>query len=564
MKRATVACFVAMMLIGAAIVARQALATQDESFSKYVPAGPVLYLEAKDFSSLLSDWNSSPEKRVWVNSANYAVFSRSRLFLRLKGAGDQFASAAGLPPDMSFTSQVAGTHSALALYDIGNLQFLYITYLPSAKSMQTQLWQMRAKFEPRTASGVNFYVRRDAESGKEVAFAVSGDYLVLATRADLLAGALQLISGSKDHTIETEPWFAQSVSAAKEPGDLRMVLNLDKIVPSPYFRTYWVQQNITDMKQYSAAVSDLFRSAKQYREERVLIAKEASASRADGFTAVADLTRFVPENAGLYEAKAAPSGDACFQLLEAKILAPHLGPAPASQYAPQVQLTSGETGQSSDLETRIDQPPSARAAAQNVSELQQVLRKTPLLASLQVQSTERDSAGVFVRIHSAVLFASSSDWNDADVHAALADFVSPSFTASGLGISWQQKSGYQQLDGLWPLSVSVGGKYLLVADDPALLEQMLSRIDSKSTAQPAALIAGFDHARESGNFKQFSGILDRNAPGDGYPNATREPQFFSENVASLSQMFGGVSSEKMLERKDGNKVLQTVTYDWRQ
>jgi hypothetical protein len=114
-----------------------------------------------------------------------------------------------------------------------------------------------------------------------------------------------------------------------------------------------------------------------------------------------------------------------------------------------------------------------------------------------------------------VLFASSSDWNDTEARAALADFVSPSFTASGLGISWQQKSGYQQLDGLWPLSVSVRGKYLLVADDPALLEQMLSRIDTKSTAQPAALIAGFDHARESGNFKQFSSILDRNAPGDG-------------------------------------------------
>jgi hypothetical protein len=187
-----------------------------------------------------------------------------------------------------------------------------------------------------------------------------------------------------------------------------------------------------------------------------------------------------------------------------------------------------------------------------------------MLASLQVQSTERDSAGVFVRIHSGVLLAASSDWSDTDVRAALADFVSPRFTASGLGTSWQPKSGYQQLDGLWPLSIAVHGKYLLVADNPVLLEKMLSRMDGKSTAPPAAFIAGFDHARESGNFKQFSSIVDRNAPGDGYPNATREPQFFSENVESLSHVFAGVSSEKILERKDGNKVLQTVTYDWRE
>ena len=67
------------------------------------------------------------------------MFSRSRLFLRLKGASDQFAAAAGLPPNMNFLAQVSGRHSVLALYDIGNLQFLYITYLPSAKSMETTL-----------------------------------------------------------------------------------------------------------------------------------------------------------------------------------------------------------------------------------------------------------------------------------------------------------------------------------------------------------------------------------------------------------------------------------------
>ena len=66
-------------------------AAQDVSFSKYMPAGPLLYIEAKDFSSLLSEWNSSHEKHTWGNSSNYEVFSRSRLFLRLKGAGDQFA-----------------------------------------------------------------------------------------------------------------------------------------------------------------------------------------------------------------------------------------------------------------------------------------------------------------------------------------------------------------------------------------------------------------------------------------------------------------------------------------
>jgi hypothetical protein len=578
MKRTAIFLFLLLALVCAGIgrAAYQAAAPSEPPLSKYVPAGPLLYLEAKDFSALLADWNSSPQKKQWVKSSNYEVFSRSRLFLRLDGAGEQFSAAAGLPPDMNFLSQVAGTRSAVALYDIGNLQFLYITYLPSAKSMQTTLWQTRAKFEPRSAGGVNFYVRRDPESQREVAFAVSGDYLLLATREDLLAGALQLMSGSQNRTVESEQWWAQSVASAGAMGDLRMVMNLEKVVPSPYFRTYWVQQNITDLTQYSAAVSDLFRSARQYREERVLLRKTApaAASSADGLEAAADLVRLAPDTAGVYEAKANPSADSCLDLIETKLLAPHLGPAPTSQIAPQVQLTSGETGGGSDLETRIDQPAVQRPVTpQNTTALKELLDKAQLLASLQVQSTEGDNAGVFVRIHSAVVLAASSDWNEASIHSALAEFVRPGLTASQFGVAWQQKSGYQELDGLWPLVASVRGKYLLLSDDPNLIAAMLSNFNRKSDVKPVVFVAGLNHARERANFARFSDVVDRpnlrqsNFPGNP-PGMKREmerqPQFFSENMASLSSTLAAVSTERITVRTEGDRILQTVTYEWSQ
>jgi hypothetical protein len=546
----------------------QAAAPSVTPLSNYVPAGPLLYLEAKDFSSLLADWNPSQPKKQWVKSSNYEVFSRSRLFLRLAGAGDQFAAAAGLPPDMNFLSQVAGTRSAVALYDIGKLQFLYVTYLPAAKSMQTALWQTRAKFEPRSAGGVDFYLRRDAESQKEVAFAVSGDYLLLATREDLMAGALQLMSGSQHHTVESEQWWSQSVDSARALGDLRMVLNLEKIVPSPYFRTYWVQQNITDLTQYAAAISDLFRSDQQYREERVLIRKAppAAAPSVDGLEAAADLVRLAPDGAGIYEAKANPSADSCLGLLETKLLAPHLGPAPPSQIAPQVQLTSGETGGGSDMETRIDQPAVQRPfILQNTTALKELLDKTHLLASLQVQSTERDKAGVFVRIHSAIVLAASSEWDEAIIQSALAEFVRPGLTASQLGVAWQKKSGYQEFDGLWPLAASVRGKYLLVSDDPNLIAAMLSNFSRKSDVKPAVFVAGLNHAGERGNFARFSDVVDRpNLAQSNVPGMERQPQFFSENMASLSSTLAGVSTERITVRTEGDRTLQTVTYEWLQ
>jgi len=567
MKRIAIIFCIAAAWAGIGWGAYRAAAPAGQPLSKYVPAGPLLYLEAKDLSALLNDWNSSPQKRQWIQSDNYEVFSRSRLFLRLKGASDQFTAAAGLHPDMDFLSQVSGEHSVLALYDIGNLQFLYIAYLPSAKSMETTLWQTRAKFEPRSAGGVDFYLRRDPESKREAAFAIAGDYLLLATREDLMAGALQLMSGKPDRTVESEPWWTQSIAAAGEAGDLRMVLNLEKLVPNGYFRTYWIQQNITDLSQYSAAVSDLFRADSQYREERVLIRKKQpeAAPLGDGVLAAAEVARLVPADAGVYVAAANPTPDACFAVLETKILAPHLGAHPASQLAPQVQLTSGEQGAGSDLETRIDQAPAARPAQQSTSALQELLNKTPILASLQVQSTERDKAGVFARIHSAVVLVAASGWNEAGVQSVLTDFVRPGLTASELGVGWRQESGYDQLDGLWPLAIAVRGKYLLVSDAPSLMESMLSNFNRKSDRKAAELLAGFNHQHEQSNFIRFANLVDRPNIGVAYgQNSEKQPQFFSGNMASLSSTLSAVSAERIEVRSDGGKVRQTVIYEWSQ
>jgi hypothetical protein len=565
MKRVLVFLLLAATCLGAGWAAYQAAAPEEPALSGYCPPGALLYLQAKDFSSLLADWNASPQKQQWLQSGNYQVYSRSRLFLRLKNASDQFTAAAGLPADMNLLTQAAGRQSALALYDIGKLQFLYITRLASASSMQSALWQTRATFETRGAGGITFYLRRDPASEREVAFAVSGDYLLLATREDLLAGALQLLAGSKGRTIEGEQWWSQAVAAAGPAGELRMVLNLEKLVPSPYFRSYWVQQNITDMRQYSAAVSDLFRSGKEYREERVLLKKAApvgDAAAGGGAAAVADLLRLVPAEAGVYEAKAAPSAEASFTLLETKLLAPHLGPAAAEQLAPQVQLTGGETGSSIDLETRIDQAPVQHAiSADGAAPLKELLAKNPVRAILQVQATERDKDGVFVRIHSAVALAGTAEWDEAAVHSALVDFVRPGLTAGPLGVAWQPKSGYQELDGLWTFAAAVRGKYLLLSDDPALLNGLLANLNRVAGGNPAVFVAGFNHAREQKNFVRLTSLLDRQNAGEGAGTA-RLPQFFSGNIASLSSTLSGVAAEKIVVREAGEKVLQTVTYEW--
>jgi hypothetical protein len=172
--------------------------------------------------------------------------------------------------------------------------------------------------------------------------------------------------------------------------------------------------------------------------------------------------------------------------------------------------------------------------------------------------------------------AAASDWNEASIHSALAEFVRPGLTASQLGVTWQQNSSYHdssyyELDGLWPLVASVRGKYLLLSDDPNLIAAMLSNFTHKSDVKPVVFVAGLNHARERANFARFSDVVDRpnlrqsNFPGNPPGmDMERQPQFFSENMASLSSTLAAVSTERITVRTEGDRILQTVTYEWSQ
>jgi hypothetical protein len=165
-----------------------------------LPEGALLSIEARDFSSLLKDWNTSPEKRTWLLSDNYAEFSNSRLFSRLSQAKDEFSAAAGLPTDASLLEKVAGKESCLGLYDIGNLEFVYVTRLDQQDIENTPLWQTRSKFEQRTEAGTAFYVHKDAQSSRIAAFASKDGWLILGTRDDLVAGVLDQLAGTASHS----------------------------------------------------------------------------------------------------------------------------------------------------------------------------------------------------------------------------------------------------------------------------------------------------------------------------------------------------------------------------
>lgn len=542
----------AAIAAGVAVLLPQALQTP-KALAELFPASPLLYLEAKNFAGLVSDWNASKVKAEWLASADYNVFSKSRLFLRLSDAQTEFAAAAGLSPDMTLVATAAGSNSALALYDIGSLEFLYITRMPQSKAFETMLWQSRAKFQPRKSAGLDYYVRR--QQNRLAAFAVTNDLLLIATDEQALASALALIAGQPAPPMRQEQWYQRATAAQTNAGDVRLVMNFDRVARTPYFRSYWVQQNTRELMQFDAAIADLDRGPSEFRERRTLLRGEAGADLRPAEAVIGELVRYAPADAGLVRAWAKPANAMVLAMVQGLIV-PQAKESQPLSVAPGIGNIDAVTGGEQDLEVHIDEPPVADASATiDWSALRTLIDTNGPGAVLQVETSQ---TGDFVRLPSAVAILGAKTWEAGAVQSALGDVAAHAWTVSGIGAGWVQRGPYQTLDGLGRLSFAISGRVLIVSSSETLLPAMLAQ--RGATVLPAAAYsARYLHVQELPKYARLTSMIDV-ASGRSDGGEAREPLFFSENIASLGRALGRVSAVSVESHDDGGTVSQTVLY----
>ncbi len=510
-----------LVATGAAVV-WQAPAPAPATMAPMIPAGPLLVLEANDFASLVHDWQASKEKTAWLAGDNYKVFSRSVLLLRLAQVRDEFAGAAALAPDMSTVESVAGTHSILALYNLREIEFVYITRLPTAKAVESVLWQKRSDYQPRQSAGVTYYVRSQGE--RQVAFAATGDYLLLATREDLMGRALTLMNARPPSipSVTSDAWFNQAIAAAGQPGDLRLTLELQTLARTPQFRSYWIQNNVSDLRGYRCAIADLRRESGQMREERVMLRMEPSEAAPALSPAIAAM---IPDGAGLYRIWSSPSVDMVVAALRQKALAPGLSrPVVVPRDAPQVGLSGGETGSVDDLETRIDEAPLAETgAAFDERPLRKLLAASAPRAMLVAQTARDIPGGVFEGTRSVVIVEADS-WDAAAVRDALGS------------------------------SGAVRGRFLVVGNAG-------SARSAPALGADVVYAGGFAHAQERTGYIKMLRVMDQ-APAwmSQTPGQARPPLYFAENLASLSNALERLTNVSIVTRDTGRALQQTVVY----
>jgi len=567
----------AAVVVWAAIPA----STHKQTLAADLPPGALLTIESPDFAALLHTWNTSPEQAAWLKSANYSAFANSRLFNRLGDAQGEFEGVAGGKSgfDSEFLKQIAGKESIFAWYDISKLEFLYISHLPPGRTANVELLQQRGKFSRRESGGTSFYIKTSASSSEDagpssprtIAFATRGDWLILATREDLIANALLLMQASATATQSeaTEGWYAAAETAAPaQHGELHMLLDLQRITATPAFQSYWVQRNVTDTRLYRAAVVDLYREPHSFREERVLLPN--AATDAPPQPDLAAIEALVPDRASVYRATASPQPEDALTSLDEKLLTRSVTSTVASTAAPVADLSIPHPGSASDLETRIDTvSPTPEPASAATAPLLSALQSASLSAMMTIDRTDPPAPGsLFVPIRSAVILRATNPWNTTQLQAALLTALRSHLTIDTLGLAWAPTGEYLSLGSTHPFALFVDGNTAILANDPALMNDILARRTASATPQPATLIAGFRHAQERANFTRLSASLAHTVtPQSSGPNADPDPpgetpDFFNASIGSLSDTFRALATERLVERNDGPIIRQTVVYTW--
>src|ERR1700720_1216167 len=87
-----------------------------------MPRGAMVYVQATDLGALMKTWLASPVRSQFYDSASFAAFQKSRVYLKLQDRKKDFESAIGVGLDENRLADLAGRASAISIYDIGKIE----------------------------------------------------------------------------------------------------------------------------------------------------------------------------------------------------------------------------------------------------------------------------------------------------------------------------------------------------------------------------------------------------------------------------------------------------------
>jgi len=285
-----------VVLIGVALIvyARSTRSSRNAySLAGDLPRGALVYAQFQNLPELIKQWDQSQLKDRYLNSTNYQQLQHRHLALKLISRWEEFNNAVGFPIDLSAIGSSTDGAAAVGIYDIGQLDLLFVAPISDEKVALTQFFKSKDQFEEtETSDGIAYYVQKvEADRGRQkqvLAFATLNGRFLLGTNEKLFLRALANIkSRATKDSIADDPAF-KSLSQKVTPHFATVWVDQLRLNSDYYFKHYWLMQNVEELKNIRAGIFDLDRQESKWIERREFLTT-ARAERRNSAMSTAEL-----------------------------------------------------------------------------------------------------------------------------------------------------------------------------------------------------------------------------------------------------------------------------------
>ncbi|HYV03183.1 MAG TPA: hypothetical protein VFB82_01275, partial [Blastocatellia bacterium] len=283
------------------------------------PRGAMLYVQSSDLSALMKRWLGSPVRDKFYKSASFSAFSKSRIYLKLDERKKDFETALGFGLDENRFAELAGGTSAIAIYDIGNLELVLVTEVSRARAVTTTLFKRAPQFAERQAGDGVYYVRDVTTDGgrlnQQFCFAHIDGKLIITTTEGLMIRALANVKSPEADSLLGDIMSTADQSKGFAAHEVTMWLDQTKLNRNRHFNSYWIHNNVGDataagLSNIESGLLDLRFTREGMIEERWFKIGEKGRAKADSLSGeqANELMRFARVDAQLIALRAGASG----------------------------------------------------------------------------------------------------------------------------------------------------------------------------------------------------------------------------------------------------------------
>ncbi len=536
------------------------------------PREAVLYLQIADLPALIKLWNESELKEKYLASDNYNDFRNRHLGRKLASRWQEFSDSAGFAIDLDVLSSITGNQASIALYDVGKLEFVFITPVSDEIFAATKFASNRNKFTEETLDDGTVIYRADVEADRsrqtqELIFTQLKGRFILTTSEKLLVQTLNNINGKKSkNRLIDEPLF-NLLSEKIEPHLATVWLNQTALNDDYYFKHYWLMSDPGKLKNLRAGIFDFEMQEGKLIERRKFLLKKAVESAQIENSVAEKMLTFLPSAIPFYRLQ---SGNQITidQAVEKTIFARRqvTEKKMRNYYSDYSSLNDYNDYSSDDYESlgekfdeTIDDSDDADKIERREFEIDfsRVLQAANPRAVLTFTQPKTLPAPMFVEFERAAVFhlGSPKSFDRENFEAAIKEKLSAQalIAAPAVKLNWETKSENSytwhelKLPMLgWKVNYVLVGNELIVTNDSDLLQQILtaplSLQDRKQNLKFTSLTVINFSERENAYDKVFD-ELDKKKQGDA---------FFTNNIKSLLNSISQLNKIEIIESYSQN------------